>query len=349
MTAWNVQAAERIAIFTGLDDAANASQAQFYLGVQGWLIQDFDRSHAAFGAARDLGTRHGLDAQVVAADFGSAAIASLQGRVEDAEAGLADVLDRVQRLGDEPMPMFNVMPIPRRPASADHRRAVFEETAVPFIEPIGLLAVGYVTANLGSVAREAGDYELARDRFERALRIFEDLDDDVGIAIALSRLGNLAGVTHEMARAQAQLEAALQVFRRTRDARSIGQTIGNLGYWIAMAGDLPRGRAMVQRSEAMFREHGDRPGLYAALSHLGALALIDGEVPAARRALAEEVEVQRLLGAYLHLGWSLVSCAEAVRRGGDDPSDLIAEARDLFVRTGRGDGIACCDEMRNAL
>jgi predicted ATPase/DNA-binding SARP family transcriptional activator len=348
---WDVQAGERVAIFTELGDPRGISQAQYYLGVQGWLTQDFDRSRAAFDASLEVATRHGLDAEAAAARYGMAAIASIQGRVDDAEAGLCEVLDRVRELADTnaPVPMLNVMPIPRRPPGPDHRRVVFEETAAPFAEPAGQLAVGYVTANLGSVAREAGDYELARDRYERALRIFEDVDDDVGIAIALSRLGNLAGVTHEMARAHAQLEAALRVFRRTRDARSIGMTIANLGYWIARAGDLPRGRAMVERSVAMFHESGDRPGQNSALSHLGALALIDGDIPAARRVLAREVELHRLLGTRVLLAWSIVSLAEATLRGGDDASVLIEEAREHFVYGGRLDGIACCDEIRKAL
>ncbi|HEY3713015.1 MAG TPA: tetratricopeptide repeat protein [Jatrophihabitantaceae bacterium] len=351
ISAWDVQAAERVAIFTELGDPRGISHAQYCLGVQGWLTQDFDRSRRAFDAALEVADRHGLEAEAAAARYGMAAIASLQGRVDDAEAGLAEVLDRVRELADteSPVPVLNVMPIPRRPPGLDHRRVVFEETAAPFTEPAGQLAVGYVTANLGSVAREAGDYELARDRFERALRIFEDVDDDVGIATALSRLGNLAGLTHEMPRAHAQLEAALRVFRRTRDARSIGMTIGNLGYWIAMAGDMPRGRAMVERSEAMFRENGDRPGQHSALSHLGALALVQGDAPAARRALGAEVEIQRVLGTRTLLAWSMVSLAEVTLRAGDDAAALIDEARDHFVYTGRPDGVACCDELRNAL
>jgi predicted ATPase/DNA-binding SARP family transcriptional activator len=348
ISAWNVQAAERIAIFAELGDPAGLSQAHYHLGVQGWLTQDFDRSQAAFETALTLATEHGLDAAAAAARYGMAAIAALQGRPDDAEAELTEVLDRVQRLADspEPVPVVNVVPVLRRPPGLDHRRVVFEETAAPFTEPRGRLAVGYVMANLGSVAREAGDYELAHERFEQALRIFEEVGDDVAIAVALSRLGNLAGVTHEMRRAHAQLEAALRVFRRTRDARSIGQTVANLGYWTAIAGDLPRGRAMVERSEAMFREHGDRPGLWAALSHLGALALLAGDVPAARRAEEEEVELQRLIGSHLHLAWCLVSVAEVVRQGGEDPSALLDEARELFIYTGRADGVAACDEMR---
>jgi tetratricopeptide (TPR) repeat protein len=258
---------------------------------------------------------------------------------------LTDVLDRVERLSGEPVPVFNVMPIPRHERGRDPRHVIFEETATSFIEPTGPLAVGYVLANLGSVAREADDHELARERYERALAIFEGADDDAGIALALSRLGNLAGATNEMPRAHAQLEAALRMFRRTRDARSIGQTIANLGYWIAMAGDLGRGRSMVERSEAMFREHGDRPGLYAALSHLGALALVEGDVPAARRAFTEEVEVERLLDSPMHLAWVLVDLAEATRRAGADPTPFLSEARRLFGETGRADGVAAVSEL----
>ena len=345
ISAWDVQAAERVRIFTELDDPDGVSRAQFYVGVQAWLTQEFERSQTAFDAALAMANKHGLAGHAAAALLGMAAIASMQGRPADAEPVLADVLDRVERLSDEPVPVFNVMPIPRHKPGRDPRRVIFEETATSFIEPAGQLAVGYVLANLGSIAREAGDHELARERYERALAIFEDADDDAGIALALSRLGNLAGATGEMARAQAQLEAALRMFGRTRDARSIGQTIANLGYWVAMAGNMPRGRAMVERSEAMFREHGDRPGLFAALSHLGALALVAGDVPAARRAFAEEAEVERLLDAPVHLAWALLDLAEATRRAGDDPAPFLHEARRLFVRAGRADGLAVVSEL----
>jgi predicted ATPase/DNA-binding SARP family transcriptional activator len=345
ISGWDVYGAERVRIFTELGEPAEVSRAQFYLGVQGWLTQEFERSRVAFDAALAVATEHGLAAHAAAARFGMAAIACMQGRPADAEPVLADVLDRVRRLSGEPVPVFNVMPIPRHEPGRDPRHVVFEETATSFIEPTGPLAVGYVVANLGSVAREAGDHELARERYERALAIFESADDDAGIALTLSRLGNLAGATNEMARAQAQLEAAVRMFRRTRDARSIGQTIANLGYWIAMAGDLRRGRAMVERSEAMFREHGDRPGMFAALSHLGALALVEGDVPAARRAFAEEVEVERSLDAPIHLAWALVDLAEATRRAGDDPAPFLSEAGRLFVQTGRADGLAAVSEL----
>jgi predicted ATPase/DNA-binding SARP family transcriptional activator len=346
MTTWDVYAAERVRIFTELGDPAGTSRAHFYLGVQGWLTQQFDQARSTFDAALSVADEHGLVAEAAAARFGLAGIDCLQGRPAAAEAGLGEVLAAVRRLdgaGGAPMPVFNVMPIPRRKPDRDPRHVVFEETAMPFIEPAGSLAVGYVVANLGSVAREAGDYELARERYESALRTFEDVADDAGTAIALSRLGNLSGNMGDPARAQAQLEAALRLFRRTRDSRCIGQTGANLGYWTARAGDLARGRAMVERSEAMFRENGDRPGLYAALSHLGALALFEGDVPAARRRFAENVGVQRLLGGPLHMAWGLVDLAEATRLDGADPGPLLDEARDLFVRTERADGVAACD------
>jgi hypothetical protein len=159
-------------------------------------------------------------------------------------------------------------------------------------------------------------------------------------------LGCLSGAMGDLPRAQAQLEAAGRLFRRTRDTRCIGQTAANLGYWTARAGDLARGRAMIERSEAMFRENGDRPGLYAALSHLGALALVEGDVPAGRRRFAENVEVQRLLGGPLHMAWGLVDLAEATRLDGADPAPFLDEARELFVRTGRADGVAACEAAR---
>jgi predicted ATPase/DNA-binding SARP family transcriptional activator len=345
ISAWDVYAAERVRIFTELGDPAGVSRAHFHSGVQSWLTLEFERSQSSFDAALAVASEHGLAAHAAAALFGMASIASMQGRPADAEPVLTDVLNRVERLSGEPVPVFNVMPIPRHEPGRDPRRVIFEETATSFMEPTGPLAVGYVVANLGSVAREAGDHELARERYERALAIFEDVDDDAGIALALSRLGNLAGATNEMARAQAQLEAALRMFRRTRDARGIGQTIANLGYWIAMAGDMGRGRAMVERSEAMFREHGDRPGLYGALSHLGALALVEGDVAAARHAFTEEVAVERLLDASTHLAWALLDLAGATRRAGGDPTPYLSEARHLFVHAGRADGLAAVSEL----
>ena len=349
---WNVQAVERVRIFEELGDHHGLSNAYYYVGVQAWLTQELPRSLVAFRAARDIAIEHGLAADEASARYGIASVAAIQCRYDEAEATLADVLDMVERLVDtaEPVAVLNVAPlVGRPPGSADHRRVVFEETAAPFTEPCGILAVGYVTANLGSIARENGDYELARDRFERALRIFEDADDDGGTAIALARLGNLAGVTQEMPRAHALLDAALRTFRRMRDARGIGQTIANLGYWTAISGDMRRGLDMVERAEAMFRENGDMPGLYTALSHLGALSLIDGDQPTARRALTEGVGIQRMLGTRTQLGWSLVSLAEALRRAGDDPSALIAEAREHFAYTSRPDGLAHCEQLGKAL
>ncbi len=56
-----------------------------------------------------------------------------------------------------------------------------------------------------------------------------------------------------------------------------------------------------------------------------------------------------MLGARTQLGWSLVSLAEAVRRAGEDPSALIAEAREHFAYTSRPDGLAHCERLGKAL
>ncbi len=165
--------------------------------------------------------------------------------------------------------------------------------------------------NLGTIAREKGDYEQARDRFLRSLEIRERLDDRWGVAISANNVGVAASDFGEQQVAEQQFKRAIALFREIGHPFGLAQSFVNLSATYQALGRWDEARELLLQSLPLWRELGQRWGLAQTLAQLGSLALEQEDGPEAHRLLSEAVAIMRQLDNPVELAGALASLAVA--------------------------------------
>ena len=99
-------------------------------------------------------------------------------------------------------------------ASRDLFEAAIGEYRAPGVDPVSAARnIAVAIDNLGSVAHEMGDDELAWTRYEEARVINVDRGDEEGVAMADLHLGLLAAEAERIGEARKLLRSALEVYR----------------------------------------------------------------------------------------------------------------------------------------
>ena len=151
---------------------------------------------------------------------------------------------------------------------------------------------------LGSIAREQGRYDDARDLHERSLSIWEELGDEGGVAASNDYLGFVAWLSGDSQTAEAHCALALAAFKRSGDLRASA----------------------------------------TALVNLGACALYRGELEPAHQRLEEALATARRLGFQEAIAWALHELAIADRHARRTPHETASMLREaLLVHRGLGD------------
>ncbi len=128
-----------------------------------------------------------------------------------------------------------------------------------------------VAANLAFVQ---SDYERAEPLFKASLALYRELEDQPGIAFALSLLGSLAWAQGDMAAARSMTEEALAISRQVDDMERIALTLFILGLLSSSQGDYTRAVALFEESVATYRASGNKRGIAHSLSQLAQVLLV---------------------------------------------------------------------------
>ena len=230
-------------------------------------------------------------------------------------------------------------------------RIVFEDTLQPFVEISCDAAIGYVLANLASVARMQGDHARGRALLDEAAERFGQLDDPRGSAAVLVRRAYLHLAEGSTPEARACLEQALLLRRQLNDRRGLGLVLAGLGLIDTTAGDYDNAERNLAEARQIFRRAGDRWGLASTLWRTADLALERGRLDDAEAALREALSA---LGETHRERWSahtLAGLAEvaALKGDADRAAELFADARDRYASTDDDLGVASVEERLRAL
>jgi tetratricopeptide (TPR) repeat protein len=166
--------------------------------------------------------------------------------------------------------------------------------------------------------------------------VFDKLDDDTGLALALHQLGCIERDRRDFDGARTHLNEALRLRRQHGDRRGESVTLANLGLAEAAAGDLDTGRRLARIALSQGEEIEDGPGVAGSLLNLAVLELFAGD-PALSRGLVEQaVEAFRPQGYPRLTAWSLQLAAELALADGarDAARRWGAEAATLFTGVG---------------
>jgi predicted ATPase/DNA-binding SARP family transcriptional activator/DNA-binding CsgD family transcriptional regulator len=184
---------------------------------------------------------------------------------------------------------------------------------------------------LGERARFRGDYERARELYERSLALSREAGDRSGVAIALISLACIWAEEEEYEQADKLFEESLALGRELGKTGLISSNLINLGTAKLFEGDVEQCETLSKEAVALNRERGHRDSLPWALDNLGWAALSRGDFERARDQFEECLVLCRELNNRLLAAASLegLACA-AGTRGEDERSARLFGAADAL-------------------
>lgn len=174
------------------------------------------------------------------------------------------------------------------------------------------------------------DYDGAFRLFDDARRLYAGLDDQKGIAAAVTALGTNRRLCGDLSSGRVWLEQAVGMYRVLEDRPGIAGAATNLADVLNAQGEHGAARTLMHEALEIFRQLGDSSGIAWSLNRLGDIANHEetGELSEARRLYGEAAEIFHTIGdrwgmarSYADLGF--VACQQ---------SELL-EARALFVHS----------------
>ena len=148
----------------------------------------------------------------------------------------------------------------------------------------------------GVGARDRGDYEAAQRDFERSLVCWRSLSDQVTIARCLHNVANVAKVRGDYARAHSALREAAEIFERMHDRSGAAWSINQQGDIVREQGEVNAAGAHYERALKMFRDAGDRWGSARSLADLGYVYCEQRRYEKAHEAYREALQIFAELG-----------------------------------------------------
>ncbi|HZP83625.1 MAG TPA: BTAD domain-containing putative transcriptional regulator [Chthonomonadaceae bacterium] len=219
----------------------------------------------------------------------------------------------------------------------------------------------------GSLAGLQGDMIAAQPLFEESLRLFRELEDKQGIALALMGLGDIANRQGKVKTALACYQEGLALCREREDKGGIAHALGWIGT-IAGQNNDPAGRDLIveslalfqelgntrrvagtllllgriQEALALFQELGDKQGISVALGGLAEKAQHRGEQAQAQALYEESLALCREIGNERGVAFALQSLGNMASSRGDFERArmLLGESVAHYLKLGDRMGLA---------
>jgi tetratricopeptide (TPR) repeat protein len=204
---------------------------------------------------------------------------------------------------------------------------------------------GAAHGRIGRLYRDTGRLDDARGHLEAALALFEDANDERGIASTVDDLGKLHWLRGDYVEALAATQRALALRRKLGDRRSIALSLNNLALVHQDAGQFMAALDAFEQALRIRREIGDLVGVSISLNNLGTVAQDQKDDPRALQLFLEAYEIAKETGDKGRIALVLTNLGETYNRLGD-PMKAIhyltqAEsiADELGDKTGLGEAV----------
>lgn len=128
-------------------------------------------------------------------------------------------------------------------------------------------------SNLGKALRRCGDFEAAREAYDRAAELFDRLGDRVSRAWAINHTGDLARECGEIDVAEELYRDAYETFRQVGDSWGMGSSQADLARLERQRGEIDRAEGLYCSALRRFHRLGHRRGVARLLEALASLAV----------------------------------------------------------------------------
>ncbi|KYK34403.1 MAG: hypothetical protein AYK19_12195 [Theionarchaea archaeon DG-70-1] len=94
----------------------------------------------------------------------------------------------------------------------------------------------------------------AKEKYERAIEIYQEIEDSLGTASTLESLGNLAARVDDLKDAKEKYERALEIYQKIEDNMGTASTLMSLGYLSTLTSELERANKYFDDAFKIFKE-----------------------------------------------------------------------------------------------
>jgi predicted ATPase/class 3 adenylate cyclase len=168
----------------------------------------------------------------------------------------------------------------------------------------------------GSLAYWQLDGQAAREAYEDALAVFQELGDQVGIAEGMYNLAFVEPLRGNLQGAIEMLSASRVAFENLGERRRVADSLFGLGVMSRLQGDLATARASALEGLAIHRELGDVFGTAGNLYVLGRVAAETGDSDVGRRYFLETLDIMEAFGERTGIALTLDNLAHLANAQG---------------------------------
>ena len=184
---------------------------------------------------------------------------------------------------------------------AEIKRLLARIPPSPSLRPV--LALYHLTVE--ELMLDTGERQAARIHGEKALGLYESINDEWGQANALNQLGTVYWNVGDYDKAQKYFEESLALRRRIGDRRGEASSLDRLGLVLMSRGELALSCHYLEQAVILFNQIDDRPALAGAMENLGSGWLELGRFADAHAQYAEAGALFEELGIR-HLGYTVL-------------------------------------------
>jgi predicted ATPase/transcriptional regulator with XRE-family HTH domain len=157
----------------------------------------------------------------------------------------------------------------------------------------------------GLLASVRGDQEEAKRYLQESLRLFQELNNQMGQAWVLNHLGQALNLSGHQQQAESVFETSLRLFRALGDHWHSAWVLINLGEVSLQRGETDPALPLLSEARDLFRALGDKRGEAAAIDRLAQLALLRRDSSQATSLFSESLQFFGEIGDRCGSGWAL--------------------------------------------
>lgn len=176
--------------------------------------------------------------------------------------------------------------------------------------------IGEVCKALGDLYKSRSDYAAGIKVLDRALKIYTQNGDQLGLSHTLNNLGNLYWISGRLDKALDHYLQALAIQREIKSREGIASSLSNIGTVYCIKGDYQKGIEYFRESLEIKEQIGDKGEIAVTWNNLGLANLLIGNVSQAIEAYTHALALNREIGDTLEQLINIQNLTEAMIQAG---------------------------------
>jgi tetratricopeptide (TPR) repeat protein len=201
---------------------------------------------------------------------------------------------------------------------------------------------GMAHNRIGILHHQFGEYDEALSRYQKALEIFRELDDQKGLAVNLHLIGYISQDKGNYGDALQKYQESLKIHEQIGDLNGIAENLHHIGMILQDKGNYKDALQKYQESLEIKRKTGDTQGISIALHQIGMIYQDKGNHEDALQKYQESLEIKRKIGDTRGIASNLhqIGIIHQEKGNYEDALQMYQESLEIKQQIGDTRGIA---------